>query len=118
MSGIGLPVTLEAPRRRPAASTINEVPLIARRRRIVGNLTPVLSHCPLGTARMTPLPSWGDPAKVRGRGQTAAVGGPAPRTPWRAASYGQTTARAGWPATSRREREGARGLGGYRSYFV
>src|SRR5262252_522366 len=25
---------------------------------------------------MTPLPSWGDPAKVRGCGQTAAVGGP------------------------------------------
>src|SRR5262252_1751936 len=28
------------------------------------------------TARITPLPPWGDPAKVCGRGQTAAVGGP------------------------------------------
>jgi len=28
---------------------------------------------------MTSRPSWGDPAKVRGRGQTAAAGGP--RTP-------------------------------------
>src|SRR5262249_16554289 len=32
--------------------------------------------CPLGTARITPLPSCGDPARVHGRGQTAAAGGP------------------------------------------
>src|SRR5215470_16045911 len=29
---------------------------------------------PLGTARMTPRPAWGDPARVRGPGQTAAAG--------------------------------------------
>src|SRR6266511_3193134 len=29
---------------------------------------------PLGTARITPLLAWGDPARVRGRGQTAAAG--------------------------------------------
>jgi len=57
---------------------------------------------------MTPLPSWGDPAKVRTRGQTAAVGGPG--TP---DTHGAPIARGRQPpgrATSRRKREGGRGL--------
>src|SRR5215510_12525897 len=33
---------------------------------------------PHGTARITTLPSWRDPARVRGRGQTAAAGGGTP----------------------------------------
>jgi hypothetical protein len=83
---------------------------------IVGDMRPLLGHRrflpPLGTARINPLAWCGDPARVRGRGQTAAAG--RPRTPdtmaWRGTGYRQTTARAGGPATSRREREGGRGL--------
>jgi len=37
--------------------------------------------------------------------------GKGPRTPWRDARSGQTTALAGGPAASLREHEGARGLG-------
>src|SRR5215813_7040628 len=46
---------------------------------IVGDLRPLLSPrrlLPYGTARTTPLPSCGDPARVRRRGQTALAGGP------------------------------------------
>src|SRR5215831_3500055 len=46
---------------------------------IVGDLRPLLSprrFLPYGTARTTPLPSCGDPARVRRRGQRAPAGGP------------------------------------------
>src|SRR5215813_8406430 len=47
---------------------------------VVGNIRPPSPSpprvAPLRTARMTPLPSCGDPARVHGRGQTAAAGGP------------------------------------------
>jgi hypothetical protein len=49
------------------------------RDRIVGDIWPLLSprrFLPDGTARPTPVPSWGDPARVRRRGQTAAAGRP------------------------------------------
>ena len=82
---------------------------------IVGDIRPLLSHRrvlpPLGTARMTPLPSSGDSCQsgwALSNGSSSRAGHPrhhgAPL-----ASYGQTT-RAGGPMTSRREREGGRGL--------
>src|SRR5215475_9465489 len=46
---------------------------------IVGDIRPLLSprrFLPYGTARTTPLPSCGDPARVRRRGQRAPAGGP------------------------------------------
>src|SRR5215831_495806 len=46
---------------------------------IVGDLRPLLSprrFLPYGTAPTTPLPSCGDPARVRRRGQRAPAGGP------------------------------------------
>ncbi len=42
--------------------------------------------------------------------QRQRAAGRGPRTPWRAGGCGQTTARAGGPVTSRREREEERGL--------
>src|SRR5262245_8649218 len=45
---------------------------------IVGNITPVLRHCrhlPAWHSADNVLPSCGDPARVHGRGQTAAAAG-------------------------------------------
>src|SRR5262245_32450823 len=76
------------------------------RGRIVGDIRPLLSRRQLlprhDTARKSPLPPRGDPARVLGgwsNGNGPGTGG-----------YGQTTARTGGPTTSRREREGERGL--------
>src|SRR6266545_5970495 len=84
-------------RRRALAGSIGDI------RAIVSHGWPPRTNPGLGTARIKPLASCSDPARVRGGGQTAAAG-------WRGVSdamarpgYGQRTAQAGGPGTSLRE---------------
>src|SRR5262245_35811750 len=64
---------------------------------IAGDMRPLVSLGAgffLGTARITPLPSWGDPSTVRGRGQKAAAGGPGTPDTMACRWLGAETARA------------------------